>query len=103
MNLIESKRCSEPTQFFDKPLDAPKRDVGRLVSSPGSELVVEDHGAFVSKCSKRVQVVAGRAGPSVQQYQWSAGSVTNNAIPNTAARDIYIAFSRLEACSTTCP
>ena len=36
-------------------------------------------------------------------YQWSALSATDNAIPNAAAGDIYVAFSRLEACPTTRP
>jgi len=67
MNLLESQSPSKFGQFLDEALDTPKGNVCRFVGSPGPELVVKDRGAFVRKCSERVQVVAGRTGPSMQQ------------------------------------
>jgi hypothetical protein len=67
MNLLEPQSPPKFGQFLDEALDTPEGNVCRFVGSSGPELVVEDHGAFVRKCSERVQVVAGRAGPSVQQ------------------------------------
>src|SRR5262249_50918964 len=37
------------------------------------------------------------------RYQSSRRSATDNAVPNANAGDIYLAFSRLDACPTTRP
>src|SRR5215475_14813737 len=68
--VVKTKSAISKLYFAELP-----RDVQRRFNY--DPLVVEDHGPFVGKCSKRVQVVAGYAGPSVQQYQRSSSSASN--------------------------
>src|SRR5262249_11807062 len=101
VNLRKPQSPPKFGQFLDETLHTPEANVRRFVGSPGSELVVEEHGAFVRKYSETIQVVAGRAGPSMQQQQRSVSSATDDAVPNAAPLDIDISFARLEPRPTT--
>jgi hypothetical protein len=65
VNLLEAESPAKRGEFFDKPLDTPEGDVGRLIGSPSPELVVKNDGPFISKLGEGIEIVAGRTGPAV--------------------------------------
>ena len=92
MHFIEPEGPPDHDEFLDEPVEAPEARVGRMVGSAAAELVVPYDRPFVGQPFEGSKVAARAPGSAVQEQQRRGRAGTDDAVPDLAAGNVYIAL-----------